>query len=128
MGATEKDGQIYHKRLNIYGIMTAAIYGCAVRVSIERGMVITMEITYYPHGVCSSEINLTIEKGMISGVVFKGGCSGNIQGISKLVKGMKVEDVIGQLKGIKCGLKETSCPDQLAKALEMALEKEQFSA
>ncbi len=67
--------------------------------------------------VCSVSIDLTVEDEVIREVYFEGGCSGNLQGISMLVRGMKVEDVIQRLEGIQCGSKRTSCPDQLVKAL-----------
>lgn len=73
---------------------------------------------YKPSGVCSSSIDIQVQDGIIESVAFTGGCSGNLQGISCLVKGMKVEEAIQKLKGIKCGFKATSCPDQLARALE----------
>lgn len=78
-------------------------------------------------GVCSRNISFTMEDGIIMGVEFEGGCNGNTQGISKLVYGMKAEDVIKILKNIKCGFKESSCPDQLAKAIEQALKKQPSS-
>ena len=68
--------------------------------------------------VCSVAIDLTVEDGVIREVCFEGGCSGNLQGISMLVRGMKVEEVIERLEGIQCGSKRTSCPDQLVKALK----------
>lgn len=67
--------------------------------------------------VCSVGIDLTVEDGIIREACFEGGCSGNLQGICMLVRGMKVEEVIERLEGIQCGTKRTSCPDQLAKAL-----------
>lgn len=73
---------------------------------------------YKTHGVCSTEIELDIENDIIKSVKFTGGCSGNLSGISKLVEGMKVDDVIARLEGTTCGFKTTSCPDQLAKALK----------
>ena len=73
---------------------------------------------YYTCGVCSKEINIELEGDTIKEVNFKAGCPGNLSGISQLVEGMKVQDVITKLKGIKCGTKNTSCPDQLALALE----------
>lgn len=73
---------------------------------------------YRPKGVCSNAIDVQVEDGVIKSVKFTGGCSGNTQGISRLVAGMKVEDAIDRLKGIKCGFKSTSCPDQLACALQ----------
>lgn len=68
-------------------------------------------------GVCAKEISFDIDNGIIKKVSFSSGCSGNLQGISRLVEGMPVKDVIKRLKGIDCGGKNTSCPDQLAKAL-----------
>lgn len=79
-----------------------------------------MTKTYYPKGVCSRQIDLEIEDGIIKDVKFIGGCNGNLQGISALVKGRKPEEVISVLKGINCNGKGTSCPDQLARALEQA--------
>ena len=73
---------------------------------------------YKTSGTCSSAINLEVEGDIIKSVSFTGGCNGNLQGISRLVEGMKVEDAISRLKGIRCGFKPTSCPDQLAHALE----------
>lgn len=73
---------------------------------------------YRPQGVCSNAIDIEIEDGVIKFVEFTGGCNGNLQGIASLVTGMKAEDAIRKLKGIKCGFKNTSCPDQLACALE----------
>lgn len=70
------------------------------------------------HGVCSRCIHLTLENGRIASVSFEGGCNGNLKGISSLVRGMRPEDVVERLKGITCGIKATSCPDQLAQALE----------
>ena len=73
---------------------------------------------YKTSGTCSSAINLEVEGDIIKSDSFTGGCNGNLQGISRLVEGMKVEDAISRLKGIRCGFKNTSCPDQLARALE----------
>ncbi len=73
---------------------------------------------YKTSGTCSSAIDLEVEDDIIKSVSFTGGCNGNLQGISRLVEGMKVEDAISKLKGIRCGFKNTSCPDQLARALE----------
>lgn len=81
-----------------------------------------MEFHYKPKGVCSRSIDLTIENGIVTAVNFEGGCSGNTQGVAKLVVGLRTGDVIKKLKGIKCGFKETSCPDQLARAIENATE------
>ncbi len=73
---------------------------------------------YIPKGVCSRGIDFEIEDGIVKNVIFTGGCSGNASGISRLVEGMKVDDVIQRLEGVKCGFKSTSCPDQLANALK----------
>lgn len=73
---------------------------------------------YKPKGVCSSAIDIEVDGDVIRSVKFTGGCHGNLQGISKLVEGMQVDDAISRLKGIRCGFKHTSCPDQLAQALE----------
>ena len=75
-------------------------------------------ITYHTHGVCSRQIDMDIENGIIVNAKFTGGCSGNTQGVAALVVGMTVEEAIKRLRGIKCGFKSTSCPDQLAVALE----------
>lgn len=83
----------------------------------------TME-KYYEYttkGTCSRQIKITLSDGVIESAEFVGGCHGNTQGITKLVKGMKAEDVIARLKGTDCRGRGTSCPDQLAKALEEAL-------
>lgn len=77
-----------------------------------------MKYTYTPRGVCSRQINLEVEDGIVTKLEVIGGCNGNLQGISKLVQGMKVEEVIKKLKGIDCNSKGTSCPDQIARALE----------
>lgn len=77
-----------------------------------------MHLTYRPKGVCSQLFEIDVEDGHIEKVVVKGGCSGNLQGISQLLVGMKVEDAIARMEGIKCGFKQTSCPDQLSKALK----------
>ena len=79
---------------------------------------------YKTSGTCSSAINLEVEGDIIKSVSFTGGCNGNLQGISRLVEGMKVEDAISRLKGIRCGFKNTSCPDQLSKAIQKALESD----
>lgn len=82
-----------------------------------------MTYTYQPKGVCSRQMTFDIEDGVIHSVDIVGGCSGNLQGISRLVEGMKVEDAIERMRGIKCGFKPTSCPDQLAIALSEATRK-----
>lgn len=75
---------------------------------------------YKTQGVCSQAIDFEIENGVVKSVKFIGGCSGNTQGVAALVTGMKVEDAISKLEGIRCGMRPTSCPDQLAKALKSA--------
>ena len=73
---------------------------------------------YMTKGTCSREIDIEVEDGIIKSVLFHGGCDGNLKGISQLVAGMKADDVISLFEGIKCGRKDTSCPDQLAIALK----------
>ena len=77
-----------------------------------------MEYKYKPQGVCSREMIFDIEGEIVKSVKIIGGCSGNTLGLSKLIEGMKIKEVIEKLKGIPCGYKGTSCPDQVAKALE----------
>lgn len=76
-----------------------------------------MEYSYKTKGTCSTNIQLDVQEGVVMDVAFYGGCNGNLQGISQLVKGMKVEEVLSRLEGIRCGGKVTSCPDQLCHAL-----------
>ena len=78
-------------------------------------------ISYTTKGVCSRQINIDIENGIVKKVTFNGGCSGNTQGVAALVAGMSVDEAIARLSGICCGMKNTSCPDQLAQALKQAL-------
>ena len=80
-----------------------------------------MQYTYYPRGVCSQRMDVEVEDGKIQKVEVLGGCNGNLQGISRLVVGMDVEEAIRRMEGIRCGGKPTSCPDQLAKALKACL-------
>ena len=77
-----------------------------------------MHYTYRPNGVCSSNIEFDVEDGIVKNVKYTGGCSGNLKAISALVEGLPKDKVISILKGITCGMKGTSCSDQLAKALE----------
>ena len=79
------------------------------------------KFTFYPEGVCSMMIEIELDGDTISDVTFTGGCNGNLSGISKLIRGMKAEEVIEKLEGTRCGFKDTSCPDQLSKALRAAL-------
>lgn len=82
-----------------------------------------MTYTYYTQGTCSSQIDFELdEQGVIRDVQFTGGCHGNLQGISVLLRGMKAADAIAKLQGIRCGYKNTSCPDQLANGLRQALD------
>ena len=79
----------------------------------------TKHISYQTHGTCSQLIDVTAdEKNVIQQIFFLGGCNGNLQGISQLVRGQHIDDVIYKLRGIRCGTKGTSCPDQLSMALE----------
>ncbi|MCR4685015.1 MAG: TIGR03905 family TSCPD domain-containing protein [Lachnospiraceae bacterium] len=80
-----------------------------------------MTHTYQTKGTCSKQITFDLNDGVVSNVSYLGGCNGNLQGVAKLVEGQKAEDLIAKLKGIQCGLKGTSCPDQLARALEEAI-------
>ena len=83
-----------------------------------------MTYTYTPRGVCSRRMVVELsDSGVIENVRIDGGCSGNLQGISRLVVGMKAEEAIARMEGISCGGKGTSCPDQLAQALRIALAK-----
>ena len=78
---------------------------------------------YGPKGVCSQSIDFDIEDNKVKNVSFVGGCSGNLQGISRLIEGMDVNEALSRIEGIRCGFKSTSCPDQLAKALKEATGK-----
>ncbi len=82
-----------------------------------------MQYVFVPKGVCSRKIYIDIEGEVIKDVRFEGGCAGNTRGLSEMVKGLNAKDVIKKLKGITCGIKPTSCPDQLAKSLEEILAK-----
>ena len=80
----------------------------------------TKHIQYETHGTCSKLIDVTCdENDVIQQVFFLGGCNGNLQGISQLVRGQKIDDVIKKIDGVRCGMKPTSCPDQLCRALEL---------
>ncbi|MDE6898962.1 MAG: TIGR03905 family TSCPD domain-containing protein [Lawsonibacter sp.] len=80
-----------------------------------------MTIQYTPKGVCSRAFQIEVEEGVIRSVQVTGGCDGNLKGLSSLLKGMTVEDAIQRMEGIRCGMKATSCPDQLAQALKTVL-------
>lgn len=78
-------------------------------------------IQYTPRGVCSRKMEIDVEDGVIRAVRVLGGCSGNLQGLSALLRGMTVDEAVARMEGIRCGMKPTSCPDQLAHALEETL-------
>jgi len=80
--------------------------------------------TFYPEGVCSMMIEIELDGEIIKDVIFTGGCNGNLNGISSLIKGMNANEVIEKLEGTRCGMNETSCPDQLSKALRQALQQQ----
>ena len=79
-----------------------------------------MQYTYKTKGTCSREIAFEVENGKVTNVQFFGGCNGNLKGISALVEGMSIDEVIARVEGITCGMKSPSCPDQLAQALKEA--------
>lgn len=83
-----------------------------------------MKYTFTPSGVCSVKIEFDLDNGTVSNVKFTRGCSGNTQGVGALCEGRKADEVVKCLEGIKCGAKGTSCPDQLAKAIKMAMAEE----
>lgn len=80
-----------------------------------------MTMNYKPHGVCACEFHIDVEDGIIRSVTAVGGCSGNLQGVGALLRGMKVEEAVRRMEGIHCGSKATSCPDQIAQALKTLL-------
>ena len=81
--------------------------------------------TYFPKGVCSRKYEIELENGIVKNIAIQGGCDGNLKGIAALVKNRKAEELIPIMKGVTCGMKRTSCPDQIALALEEALREEQ---
>ena len=81
-----------------------------------------MAYRYTTRGVCARAITFDLEDGIVRNVRFEGGCAGNTQGVAALVEGMPAEEAIRRLAGIRCGFKPTSCPDQLAQALQKALQ------
>lgn len=83
-----------------------------------------MTYTYYPKGVCTTKYEIKIEDGLITDLCIDQGCDGNLQGIIRLVKGQRADEMAALLQGIHCGNKSTSCPDQLSRALEKAVEEE----
>ncbi len=80
-----------------------------------------MTYEYRPQGVCARGLRFELTDGVVHNVEFEGGCAGNTQGVARLIEGMPAEEAIRRLRGIRCGFKPTSCPDQLAAALEKAL-------
>ena len=78
-------------------------------------------MTYKTKGVCSREINFEVEDNKVKNVQFVGGCSGNTQGVARLIDGMDIDEAISRIEGIQCGFRPTSCPDQLAYALKKAI-------
>jgi uncharacterized protein (TIGR03905 family) len=93
----------------------------SLRISLNnRKEIKIMQYTYKTSGTCSREIIFEVENGKVKNVQFLGGCNGNLKGISALVEGMEIDEVISRVGGITCGMKPTSCPDQLAKALKAA--------
>lgn len=96
--------------------MPKICYNHSLEIQFEKDGFLHM--IYKTKGTCSTSIDVELKDGVIDSVKFTGGCNGNLQGISALVKGMKPEEAISRLKGIRCGFKPTSCPDQLAHALE----------
>jgi len=85
---------------------------------IQKEMV-TKDLTFYPEGVCCKQMDISVVNDTIQSVIFTKGCSGNTQGVAKLVEGLPIDTVISKLDGICCGDKTTSCPDQLSKALKL---------
>ena len=83
-----------------------------------------MNYTYRPKGTCSQAIQFEIEDNKVHNVQFIGGCSGNTQGVARLIEGMDVDEAISRMDGIRCGMRPTSCPDQLANALKQALKEQ----
>ncbi|MCI5581195.1 MAG: TIGR03905 family TSCPD domain-containing protein [Phocaeicola plebeius] len=83
-----------------------------------------MKYTYQTSGTCSTRIHIDVEDDVVKGVSYEGGCNGNLQGISRLVDGMRVDEVLQRLEGIRCGGRPTSCPDQLCRALRAIRQQE----
>ena len=83
-----------------------------------------MTYTYKTKGTCSTQIDLELEGNIVHNVKFTGGCNGNTQGVSRLIEGMDAKEAIKRLEGIRCGMRPTSCPDQLAQALKLILAEE----
>lgn len=83
-----------------------------------------MQHEYKTRGVCASKILFDLDGDTVKNIRFVGGCNGNTQGVARLAEGMKIDEVVARLKGVRCGMKPTSCPDQLAQALLAAKEQE----
>ena len=88
---------------------------------MKKTFLINMHYTYQTEQTCSQLIDFDIVDGVLHNVSFFGGCDGNLQGVSRLVEGMKIEDVLARLEGIRCGWKDTSCPDQLCRAIRQTM-------
>lgn len=88
-----------------------------------KGSDIMSKFSYTPRGVCSAQIDFEIEDGIVRNIRFTRGCSGNTQGIARLCEGMRAEDIVSRLSGVDCGGRGTSCPDQLATAISLALKE-----
>ena len=102
-------------------IFSAVWYSSRSGPKIREGRWESMTIRYQPRGVCARQFEIQAEDGIIQSVQVTGGCSGNLQGISSLLKGMPVQEAIQRMEGIRCGMKSTSCPDQMAQALKQFL-------
>ena len=87
-----------------------------------------MTIEYKPQGICARYMRVTVEDGIVQDVVIEGGCDGNHKGIISLVQGMKAEDAVSRMRGIRCGMRPSSCPDQLAIAIAACAEEEKKRA
>ena len=87
-----------------------------------------MTIEYRPQGICARYMRVTVEEGIVGDVVIEGGCDGNHKGIISLVKGMKAADAVERMRGIRCGMRPSSCPDQLAIAIAACAEEEKKQA
>ena len=108
--------------MSLMTLTTLGLLSCnnpkATNQQLIENKMITKEITFTPEGVCTKQIDISVENDTIRSVQFTKGCAGNTQGVARLIEGMQIDDAIAKLEGIRCGDKETSCPDQLAKALK----------
>jgi uncharacterized protein (TIGR03905 family) len=107
---------------SLVSLMALGLLSCnnpkATNQQLIENKMITKEITFTPEGVCTKQIDISVENDTIRSVQFTKGCAGNTQGVARLIEGMHIDDAIAKLEGIRCGDKETSCPDQLARALK----------